>query len=221
MIPTLTDHGPFQPQFDLALAAGHLRSYQRARRRSYAERGLCRVAGSHWDFLHLPYDLVSYNLSASEGRLFSYSQQLRFFEAKGSWHSRILSTMCELGMLEEEDRKEILNIVRNETDGLVSQVGGWLARPGGNTRRAAFLPYYCWALQRLLRVTFSYALCRVENGAADFLVRMGGFPMTSSFFSRYFGGMVQPIGFRYAPAVRHEPLVQAAEEQLVERTKLR
>ena len=39
-------------------AAGHTRSYQRARRRSYSERGIASGSGSFWEDAHAPFDAI-------------------------------------------------------------------------------------------------------------------------------------------------------------------
>ena len=215
LVPTLRDHGEFQSVSSTAVAAGHLRSYQRARRRSFHTRGIKVDPQECWDEIHYPFDPISYHLICHERGMFSCAQQSRFFyRHQFDVHERVLTMMCRHGMLEPSDIPVINSAIDQAGCSPIAQIGGWVARCSAPQRRAAFMPYYSWALNRLFKVRFAYAPCRVDNGAARFLLRMGAFPLSEPTYSSFYGGSVQILGFTNDAKPRHEPLIHEAAERL-------
>lgn len=224
LLPTLQSHAPFETIPDVAASAGIVRSYQRARRRSYNERGITTPHTADycgWECLHLPFDPISYHLMPYPDRFYSHCQQVRFLRPLGHLHQQVLRIQRNLQIIGEAETETILKRTSGETMREVGQIGGWLSLRN-NGCQAAFLPHYCWALHRILGIEYGYAICRVDNRAAAFLMRIGGHAISEKFWSHYYQSELQIIGFvaQERAARRHESLIVEAEEHLRRNTTL-
>ena len=221
LIPTLDHHGALPVIESDAVAEAHLRSYQQSRRRFYAERGIGRPPGGDWDQTHYPFDPVGYHLIGHGHGLLKHAQQIRFFHYGSSFHETVLRRLYRMKMFDEGHGESILQALEEAKPLTYAQVGGWVAGSRDSHKHGAFLPYYCWALNRIFGVSFGYAPCRVENGTARFLIRIGAEPLTVPFYSHFYRGLVQILAFHaYKVAARYESLVRQAEDQLLEHAKL-
>ena len=219
--PTLPDHGQLQTSLDPVTAAGHTRSYQRARRRSYAERGITQGNSSFWEDAHAPFDAFSYHVIQHCHRMFNHAQQLRFFLKGDPGHDRMLSYQVQKGMVPPEMGDRIRRMIEDDGCERYSQIGGWLNRAGYNARGAAYMPCYAYALNRIFEMQLGYAICRVDNGAAYFLEKMGARAQGDTMISDYYGGEVCLMSFR-PPDLnpRFAGLVDTAVERLCESSTL-
>ena len=83
------------------------------------------------------------------------------------------------------------------------------------------MPCYAQALNRVLDMQLGYAICRVDNGAAGFLAKMGAVAESENQVASYYGGEVCLMSFRPSELnPRFTSLVAAAVDRLVDSSKI-
>ena len=214
MFPPRDTHPEITSVVDDLIATCLVRAFQRARNRSYQDRRLLADDSAETE-LHVPYDTFSYHVITHSKHTFSSACQIRVYESENDQlHYQTTQFMVEKGMMTPAVLEEVRSWLSKVYRGPFAQVSGWLSCPGNPRGDGITLPSLCWAFTRLLVVPVAYAVSRIENGAADFLERMGGFAISGDYNSPYYHGPVRVLGFFPTEELtrRYERWVKQAEQ---------
>lgn len=221
--PTLIKNEGVRFTQNQRLAVAGVRAFQRARARSYTSRGLIHPnVLPDWQFA-LPHDRFSYHLmlSTTTGR-FCAGVQVRLFPKS---LSVLVERLHHFYQVEDYVSEEMIAALQAcefyQKEPVVSEVGGWLALETRSGFNASSIPCLAWAFNRVLDIRFSYAIARVDNGAADFLERMGAWRIyDKDYASNYYQGRVRLLGFKAFDVVRKYESRIARMEEIIRKKAL-
>ena len=220
ILPSLRSHVGMNFTLSDISAICLTRAYQRTRMRSYCHRGIRLGEGDTYSEVHIPYDLFSYHIILHRKYELDCAQQVRVYQNTADLHYSVTRYMVDHGMLSENALEATLRCIEDAGYDQFAQVGGWISHPGYPFRVASTMPIVCWAFNRIFSIPFVYAICRIDNGAADLLERIGGFRISKDYMAWHYNGLARIMGFSIDEVSRCERRIMLAEEHLRECAKL-
>ena len=220
ILPPLQSHTGMSCTFSEITATCITRAYQRARKRSYSDRNMKFDGCEYSEEVYMPFDIFSYHVVFHGKYEFDCAQQIRIFQDNDDLHHSVTRYMVEHGMFPENALREVLSYLRDFGIKKFAQVGGWISRPGYRGRLAHTVPIVSWAFNRAFAVPFVYAICRIDNGAADLLERMGAFRISGDYRASHYNNSIRVMGFHISEKAKYENRINQAQIFLRDQARL-